>query len=137
MTRADDLPGQVAKSLQSMGFEIQPTSLDAVTAEGEMSYLRSLPRLPACDASAILQNFPHYFVVHRSASPDSGIFFVTGLTSFRDLQGEAEKVYGMYFPKKILLVVRDATSGLVAQWHHSTTPPRKLEQVPKNISQPD
>lgn len=124
-----DLSGQVVSALQGMGFELQRTSFEAVTAEGEMSYLRSLPTLPPNESSAILKHFPHYFVVHRSATPESGIFFVTVLASSRGLGADADKVYRTYFPKKILLVAADSAGGLVAKWHHSADAPRKLEQV--------
>ena len=128
----DDLPQRTLKALQELDFEVQPTSFSDITSREEMARLREYRTLPAGDSGQILRCFPHFFVIHHSAAPEQGTFFVTLAGSTLTLPKETQDIYQQYFPKDLLIVGQSPKHHLVAKWLGSTDKPQPLGEVIRN-----
>ena len=128
----DDLPQRTLEALQKLDFEVQPTSFSDITSRGEMAHLREYHNLPKGDAGRILRCFPHFFVIHRSATPERGTFFVTLAGSTMTLPKDIQDIYQQYFPKDLLIVGQSSERQLVAKWLGSTNKPQPLSEIIRN-----
>lgn len=125
----DDLSQRALEALTTLGFTLQPTSFSDITSEGEMSRIREYRSLPNSDSAKILLHFPQFFLIHHSAPPERGIFFVALADTGTALTREAEDIYERYFPADLLVVGQDTKHRLVAVWMGSHDKPRDLDKV--------
>jgi len=125
----DDLSRRTLEAFRKLGFEVQPTSFSAITSTGEMSRIREYCSLPNGDSVQILRYFPDFFVIHHSAVPERGIFFVTLASNNMVLTREAQDIYQRYFPKDLLIVGQSLEHSLVAVWIGSRDKPKPLDKV--------
>jgi len=125
----DDLSSRIADSLKSLGFAVQPTSFSHITSAGEMARIREHDRLPDCESARILRYFPDFFVVHRSAPPQRGVFFAAVARDHMCVTGEAGAIYRRYFPADLLIVGQNPDHELIAAWVDSGSEPETLETV--------
>jgi hypothetical protein len=124
----DELSKRVVEAFRDLDYEVQATSFEDITSEGEIAGLREHLDILGGDSGKILQGFPTFFVLHRSACPDKGAFFVV----LRDKGipfAKGNEVYKKYFPKDVLVVDLDPKMGLVAAWMDSTGVPKPLHEV--------
>lgn len=128
----DDLPQRTLEALQKLDSEVQPTSFSDITSRGEMAHLRHYHTLPDGDSGRILHCFPHFFVIHHSATPERGVFFVTLAGNTLTLPKETQDIYQQYFPKDLLIVGQSPKLHLVARWLGSTDKPQPLSEVIRN-----
>lgn len=124
-----DLPQRTLEALQKLDFEVQPTSFSDITAGGEMVRIREYRTLPDGDSGRILRYFPHFFVVHHSAVPERGTFFVTLAGNNMTLTKEAQDIYQRYFPKDLLIVGQSPEHNLIAMWMGYSNKPQPLDKV--------
>lgn len=125
----DKLIALIKSQLEQHEFAVQETSFEAITQSGEISYLRSIPKLPECDASKLLLMFPDLFVVskNRAITPDNGIFFVAVVKPGESLSKEACDIYQKYFPPKIAVISQTPSGSLLASWLQSIDAPQPLD----------
>jgi len=125
----DDLSQRILEAFRKLGFEVQPTSFSDITSAGEMSRIRKYRSLPNGDSVQILRYFPDFFVIHHSAVPERGIFFVTLASNNMALTREAQDIYLRYFPKDLLIVGQSPEHNLVAVWVGSGDKAKPLDKV--------
>ena len=125
----DDLSQRTPEALRNLGFEVQPTSFSDITSAGEMSRIREYYDLPNSDSARILRYFPDFLVIHHSAPPGRGIFFVTLERNNMTLTREVQDVYQQYFPQDLLIVGENPKHELVARWVGSRDEPKPLDKV--------
>jgi len=125
----DDLRQRTLEALQKLDFEVQQTSFSDITSVGEMADLRKQGVLPDSDSGRILRCFPDFFVIHHSAEPKRGIFFVTLAGNAMTLTKEAQDIYQRYFPEDVLIVGQSPEHHLVAMWLGSVAEPQPLDEV--------
>jgi hypothetical protein len=125
----DDLSQRALEVLRNLSFEVQPTSFSDITSTGEMSRIREYNHLPDSDSAQILRYFPDFFLIHHSAPPERGIFFVTLARDDMTLTRKAQDIYQRYFPRDLLIVGQNPKHELVAVWVGSPDEPKPLDEV--------
>lgn len=124
----DDLSERTVGVFRDLGFEVQPTSFSDITSQGDIAQLREY-KGPDNDSLQILKGFPHFFLTHRSASPERGAFFVVLAGNSMNLPKESKEIYEKYFPKDLLIVGSEADRRLVGKWIGSSDAPKQLDEV--------
>lgn len=115
---------QVVDIFVGLGFEIQNTSFNHLTKDGEISYLRSID-LPDNEAASIIKYFPDLFVMHREINHKDGTLFVVLTDRDRSIPEKVQTIYKHFFPRKLMVVSR-SKDNLYARWFHGSGKPEPL-----------
>lgn len=116
--------------LARLGFQVQDTSFKRLVQNPELAYLESAS-LPENEAYQIVKFFPHFFVMHTTARPGDGTFFVVPIEEGSPISPKARKIYSDYFPRRIMVVSENNAGELWAEWFHDPGKGKELEAFVK------
>lgn len=114
------LEQEVAQTLRAKGFDLQDTSYQALIQRDDLTRLRDIKDIPACESSKILTSFPKYLAVHPKITPEKGVFFVILSESGPQVSAETKAIYEKYFPERVVLCAKSNGPEPVARWFQST-----------------